>query len=302
MERYQLVHRDEVPDNSMRDYRVTMGPHWFPNDLKAQSDYAGLPDNSNFGNATNNLCLMNDKKVIGTISLYDFAKVRNKNNLTNNELLNDLPLWLRSFVYQGDISTIPESQRQGLSNLMINETIKMASKTEGQRTVFGIIKNTNIPMKNLIEKLDGNFIERSNCLFVKFSETHRPSIMTRPKGEIVKLHFDDNFPPVIQMFYNQKGVLEAATIATSPNVPGNTDARPTGKIEELYHNQCVGIINPDLNEQQTKKLITEIYSSIGRFKYASLYQMSNENTKIQLNEPTLSGFEQNWSLYRFNLN
>lgn len=302
MERYQLIHRDEVSNDSMRDYRITMGPHWFPDDPKAQSDYAGLPGNPKFGNATNNLCLMNDEKVIGTISLYDFAKVQNKNKLTNNELLNDLPQWLRSFVYQGDISTIPESQRQGLSNLMVSETIKIASKTEGQRTIFGITKNTNIPMKNLIEKLGGKFVNRSTCLFVKFSETHRPSTMTKPKGEIVKLHFNKNFPPVIQMFYDKRGVLEAATIATSPNAPNHTDARPTGKVEDLYHNQCIGIINPNLNRQQTKRLITEIYASIGRFKYASLYQMSTKNSKVQLSEPTLGGFEQNWSLYQFNSN
>lgn len=300
MERYQLIHRDEVPNNSMREYRTTMGPHWFPNDLKAQSDYARLPDNPEFGNATDNLCLMSDKKVIGTISLYDFAKVRNKNKLTNNELLNDLPQWLRSFVYQGDISTIPKSQRQGLSNLMITETIKIASKIGGQRTIFGITKNTNVPMKKSIEKLGGKFIERSACLFVKFSETHRPRIITKPKGEIVKLHFDNNFPPVIQMFYDKKGILEAATLATSPNSPDHTDSRPTGKIEDLYANQCIGIINPNLNRQQTKRLITEIYASIGRFKYASLYQMTTKNSKVQLKEPTLSGFEQNWSLYQLN--
>ena len=96
--------------------------------------------------------------------------------------------------------------------------------------------------------------------------------------------------------------MEAATIATSPNAPGNTDAKPTGKIHDLYPNQCIGIINPQLNRKKTKSLVGQIYGSVGKFKYVSLYQMSSENSEVQFNEPTLSGFEQDWAVYQFNLN
>ena len=44
-------------------------------------------------------------------------------------------------------------------------------------------------MKKSIEKSGGKFIDKSACLFIKFSETHRPRIETKPKGEIVKREF-----------------------------------------------------------------------------------------------------------------
>ncbi len=299
MERYQLTHRDFVSDQAMREYRITMGPHWFPNDRRAQSEYANLPGNPRFGNASWNMCLTSGEKVIGTISLYDFANIRHSSDLTNNSNLKNLPDWLTEYAYQGDISTIPESRKQGLSSYMISETLKMARSIRKNRVIFGITRSTNTPMRGSITNAGGKFVDEKNCLFVKFSETHRPQVTTSSGGETIKLHFDKDFPPVIQMFYNKQGNLDAATIATSPNTPGNKNAKPTGKIEDLYPNQCIGIINPHLDRRQTEKLINQIYASVGRFKYASLYQMSSKNCETKLTDPTLNGFDQNWVVYQF---
>lgn len=300
MERYQLTHRDFVSDQAMREYRITMGPHWFPNDIKAQSEYADLPGNPRFGNAPWNMCLTSEEKVIGTISLYDFANIRHSSDLTNNSNLKNLPEWLTKYAYQGDISTIPESQKQGLSSHMISETLKMAHSILKSRVVFGITRSTNTPMRGSITNSGGKFVDETDCLFVKFSETHRPRATTSSSWETIKLHFDKDFPPVIQMFYNKQGNLDAATIATSPNAPGKSDAVPTGKIGELYPNQCIGIVRPNLESKQVKKLIKTIYASVGRFKYVSLYQMSGLNSQTKLDGPTINGFHHNWMLYQFN--
>lgn len=300
MERYQLIHRDEVSNDSMREYRIIMGSQWFPNDTKAQSEYANLPGNPRFGNAPWNMCLISRGKVIGTISLYDFANIRNSSDLTNNSNLKNLPDWLTKYAYQGDISTIPEAQRQGLSSYMIAETLKMARSIRGNRVIFGITRSTNTPMRNSVTNAGGKFVDETDCLFVKFNETHRPQATTSSGWETIKLHFDEDFPPVIQMFYNKQGNLDAATIATSPNAIGKPDAIPTGKIGELYPNQCIGIIRPDLVPKKLKKLVKTIYASVGRFKYVSLYQMSRLNGQIKLDDPTANGFHHNWMLYQFN--
>ena len=101
------------------------------------------------------------------------------------------------------------------------------------------------------------------------------------------------------MFYDIKGDLQAATIATSPNAPENKNAEPTGKIEDLYPNQCIGIINPQVDIKQIRSLVNQIYASVGRYKYVSLYQMSNKNSKIKFEDPTLNGFDQKWVVYQF---
>lgn len=302
MERYQLTHRDFVSDRAMCEYRTIMGPHWFPNDLKAQVEYENLPGNPAFGNVTHNMCILEGERVIGTISLYDFANIRLKTSLTNSNYLENLPGWLTSYAYQGDISTIPELQKQGLSGQMINETLRMAQGIQKHRIVFGITKNTNTPMKGSLTNSGGEFVGQSACLFIKLSDTHRPKAEMKLKSEIVKMHLDEKFPPVIQMFHNKKGDLVAATIATSPNVPNTSDANSTGDINELYPNQCIGIINPELSKTQVNELARDIYSSVGRFKYVSLYQMSEQRNDYRGRSPINNGFKQGWIVYKFNLN
>lgn len=300
IENLKLLSRETVSDEQMFLYRCVMAAIWFPNDEEAQKRYMELPGQAPMGNVTESLCLTDENKVIGTASLYGFNNIQHKDELSGIERLEQLPLWLTETVYRGDLSVIPEYQGQGLASQLVNKLKTRAFSNVSAHNIIGITESSNESMINVVKKTGGRIVQPAEYQFIKLASQFRPGYL-RDSHEFsaVPLYLDEKYPPVIHLFYDKKNELQAGTIATSPNVPGVDIASSTGIISELFPNQCIGFINPDLSISKLRLLLPTIYNAVSRYRYVSLFQHRQNLMNISSDNVIRNGFTDNWILYQY---
>ena len=155
-------------------------------------------------------------------------------------------------------------------------------------------------MRGVVRKTGGRFLEGYECRFLKFAENERlPASSVVSSGRVEKLHLDTDYPPVIHLFYDESQELQVATIASSPNVQGVSVASLTHVSEELFPNQCIGIINPELPKTELEGMLPLIYGSISRYKYVNLFQMKAQESSLALPGQIVDGYDQGWGVYSY---
>ena len=303
VESCELVHRDDVSDEDMFAYRKLMAPIWFPDDIDAQVKYASIPGTSPTGSVIQSLCLVEEeRKIIGTVGIYDFGNIRNMQRLTSSDNLRNLPDWLTRVAYMGDMSVSPQRQKRGLASDLVQTSLNAIAEqgNRGRVTTIGITENSNTGMRGVVRKTGGRFLEGYECRFLKFAENERlPASSVVSSGRVEKLHLDTDYPPVIHLFYDESQELQVATIASSPNVQGVSVASLTHVSEELFPNQCIGIINPELPKTELEGMLPLIYGSISRYKYVNLCQMKAQESSLALPGQIVDGYDQGWGVYSY---
>lgn len=303
IERFELANRESVPDELMHAYRTVMASIWFPNDEPAQRKYMDLPGQAPMGNVTESLCLVDNHRVIGTAALYGFSNIRNLDKITNSEELKKLPPWLTETVYRGDLSVVPEFQGQGLASQLVDQ-LKSRAFDQTQAVIpnhiIGITEATNEGMLRVVRNTGGNVVSPEDYHFIKLPNSTRPRYLKQSSRFSVQPYYlDKQYPPVIHLFYDDQNEIQAGAIATSPNVPGETLARSTGKLDDLFPNQCVGFINPGLSRRKMRMILPTIYNAVSRYKYISLFQRKNNDGKYAGNDVLKNGFKDGWTLYEY---
>jgi RimJ/RimL family protein N-acetyltransferase len=303
IERFELANRETVPDELMHAYRTIMASIWFPNDEPAQRKYMDLPGQAPMGNVTESLCLVDNDRVIGTAALYGFSSIRNRDRLTNSERLENLPSWLTETIYRGDLSVVPEFQGQGLASQLVDQLKSRAfdqSQSVVPNRIIGITEATNDGMLRVVHNSGGNVVSPEDYHFIKLPNSIRPRFLKQSsKFTVQPYYLDKQHPPVIHLFYDDRNEIQAGTIATSPNVPGETLARSTGNIDDLFPNQCVGFINPGLSRRKMRMILPTIYNAVSRYKYISLFQRKNNDGMYAGNNVLKNGFKDGWTLYEY---
>jgi len=303
IERFELANRETVPDELMHAYRTIMASIWFPNDEPAQRKYMDLPGQAPMGNVTESLCLVDNGRVIGTAALYGFSSIRNRDRLTNSERLENLPSWLTDTIYRGDLSVVPEFQGQGLASQLVDQLKSRAfdqSQSVVPNRIIGITEATNEGMLRVVRNTGGNVVNPEDYHFIKLPNNTRPRYLKQSSRFSVQPYYlDKQYPPVIHLFYDDRNEIQAGTIATSPNVPGEALSRSTGDIDDLFPNQCVGFINPELSRRKMRMILPTIYNAVSRYKYISLFQRKNNDGEYAGNDVLRNGFKDGWTLYEY---
>ena len=303
IERFELANREAVPDELMHAYRTIMASIWFPNDEPAQRKYMDLPGQAPMGNVTESLCLVDNDRVIGTSALYGFSSIRNRDRLTNSERLENLPSWLTETIYRGDLSVVPEFQGQGLASQLVDQLKSRAfdqSQSVVPNRIIGITEATNEGMLRVVHNSGGIVVSPEEYHFIKLPHSIRPRYLKQSsRFSAQPFYLDKQYPPVVHLFYDDQNEIQAGSIATSPNVPGETLAGSTGNTGDLFPNQCVGFINPELSRRKMRMLLPTIYNAVSRYKYISLFQRKNNDGKYAGNNVLKNGFKDGWTLYEY---
>ncbi len=274
--------KDDKFSSMMHQYRSTMAEVWFPNDPQAQSRYieeSGMPPSKV---VIRDLVAVCDQTIVGTMAGYDFAQMRHLNNLMSGNgekfsLLN-LPEWLSTVSYLGDISVVSSSQISGLSQKLINFFL---AENKG-KTVIGITRKDNTAMQKLVKKTKGVISNDDEYLFVKLSLSERSILLEDIKNLVCKtIYLDRNYSPVAYMFFSRDRLV-AVSIARSSSTLNVKNAYPTGGMDDLFNKQCVTIIDPALkpDEINQMKLLSYIYQQTGRFRYNNIFQLRKQKKDV----------------------
>lgn len=304
IERFELTNREYVSDDRMHMYRAVMASIWFPNDELAQKMYIELPGQASMGNVTESLCLIDQDRVIGTAALYGFGNIQHRERLSKTDKLNNLPPWLTETVYRGDLSVVPEFQGQGLASQLVELLRNKVFRPDQQNTIpnriIGITEAKNENMLKVVSRTGGNIARPEDYYFIKLPNDIRPRYLRQTERfTALPFYLDKQYPPVVHLYYDGKNEIQAGTVATSPNVSGVTTAQSTGKLEDLFPNQCIGFINPELSRRKMRMLLPTIYNAVGRYKYVSLFQMKPNDGKYAGNNVIRNGFKDGWTLYEY---
>lgn len=272
----------------MQDYRRVMAPIWFPDDDRAQQEYIFSPGNPACGNVTQNYCLLKDRRVKGTISIYSFNHPHTANLYTQDGQVFDLsglPPWLREFGYIGDNSVVPDIEGMGMMTQMIREMISRFPHA----LLLGITGKQNVGMQATFRKTGAEVGER-DMLFLRPKKErtlgptpHRSDLRHTP------LFVDYTLPPVAHLFHDSHDRLVSGAIGTTPNSPGTTNSRWSGELS-LFPNQIVGFVDPDF--VGTSDDYDTMYGQVARHRYISLFQVT-EHFGYD-GQDLESGYQQGW--------
>lgn len=269
----RLIHRSEVSDEAMTEYRRVMAPCWFAGDIIGQNDYINSPSKAP-AYVTQNLCLLKGSQVKGTISLYSFRNPYPTSICTIERSsfdLNSLPTWLTSIGYLGDNSVTPDLEGQGIMQSLVSEMIKKFP----QAYLIGITKDLNLGMQAVFHKTGATTYSTNHKLKPGFYQPKEPRTISlrlnTSRLTHTPLYVNTNYPPVIHLFHNTDNTLVCGAIGTTPNNPGTAHAKYVNKQNSLFPNQVIGFINPE-TELNSSELDT-IYSQLARYKYLNLFQL-----------------------------